>query len=580
MSDELFMVCWRSLPIILCFKAVAIFLMRRHRLVSVLTSLYDIFTVVKINFFISFIFATFWLILMQKRYHIPYSVFALDFLNSIILISLLKMSARLSYEGIVKKLGKSGVNKVLIVGAGSLGVFVANSLNSFANSNQRNVAVGFLDDDKRKWKYHFQGIKVLGTISDIVKVVEQNDVDTVLFAINHVPKKIISQCVEHCRVAGLQVKFQKIPDISTVVDASSLKIIPQEINIDDLLGRDPVVLDLNNLADFLHGKIILITGAGGSIGSELARKVAGFDPKKLLLLDMAESALFKTNHDVVRINNSIATEEIICDIKDKRMLENVFQSHKIDIVYHAAAYKHVPLMEKHIDLAILNNIIGTKKLAMLSANYKVKNFVMISTDKAVRPTNVMGATKRICELLIQSMNGKDVTKFSSVRFGNVLGSNGSVIPLFIDQIKAGGPVTITHKDITRYFMSIPEAAMLVLECSASAEASDIFVLEMGDPVKIMTLAEKLLDLLNVNDDIEIKIIGLRPGEKMFEELITYGEEAIESSIPRVQIIKKTAHIIDDRQLDDYIKRLEEYALDKKLEKCRDSLNELLEKSYV
>jgi FlaA1/EpsC-like NDP-sugar epimerase len=319
-----------------------------------------------------------------------------------------------------------------------------------------------------------------------------------------------------------------------------------------------------------------VTGAGGSIGSELSLQLAGFGPSKLILLDSAESPLFEIDRSLRHQFPDLEIEPVIADIKHREVIERVFREKNPEFVYHAAAYKHVPLMEAHPDEAVLNNVRGTRILAESAKKYHCRRFVMISSDKAVRPTNVMGATKRMCELVIQSMNGSD-TIFTAVRFGNVLGSNGSVIPIFQKQLEAGGPLTVTDREMTRYFMTIPEAVTLVLQCGSIATAGDIFVLDMGTPVRIIDLAKNMIRLsgLQENVDISIVVTGLRPGEKMFEELVAYGEELQATEVPKVNVLKRKDNFLKYDELQEMIHELEKISSDRMIEESRDFLWKLI-----
>jgi FlaA1/EpsC-like NDP-sugar epimerase len=350
----------------------------------------------------------------------------------------------------------------------------------------------------------------------------------------------------------------------------------RSLRVEDLLGRASVEVDQTLVSNSIQDRIVLVTGAGGSIGSELCAQLAMFGPSKLILLDSGETALFEIDRALRRAYPDLVIEPMVADVKQQDVIERLFREKGPQYVYHAAAYKHVPLMEAHPDEAILNNVRGTRILAEAARKYQCRRFVMISSDKAVRPTNVMGATKRMCELVIQSMNGSE-TIFTAVRFGNVLGSNGSVIPIFKKQLEEGGPLTVTHPEMTRYFMTIPEAVTLVLQCGSIATAGDIFVLDMGTPVRIIDLAKNMIRLsgLQENIDIAIETTGLRPGEKMYEELVAYGEELQSTDVPKVNVLKRTDNLLAYDELQGMISRLEKFAEDRMIGESRNYLWKLI-----
>ena len=359
-------------------------------------------------------------------------------------------------------------------------------------------------------------------------IAEKMNIDEIIIAIPSVSKKEIGSIVEICKKTKCKLKI--LPGIYEIIDGQvSIKKI-RDVQIEDLLGRDEVKLNIDEISSYIEGKSILVTGGGGSIGSELCRQIARFKPRKLAIFDIYENNAYDIQNELLRRYKDLNLDVIIGSIRDKKRINEIIEKEKPDVIFHAAAHKHVPLMENNPREAIKNNVFGTLNLAQAADRYGVKRFVMISTDKAVNPTNVMGATKRICEMIVQSMNEISKTEFVAVRFGNVLGSNGSVIPLFKKQIEEGGPVTVTHPDVVRYFMTIPEAAQLVIQAGAMANGGEIFILDMGEPVKIIDLAKDLIRFsgFEPNVDIPIKITGLRPGEKLFEELLL-DEEGIKAT---------------------------------------------------
>ncbi len=408
-------------------------------------------------------------------------------------------------------------HRVLIIGAGDAGRIIIN--NSKANADSNIEVVGFIDDDRAKVGKTFFGVKVLGGRYDIVRICEQMDVDRIILAIPSAYAEERKEIIDICSQTKCSIKT--IPGLSELVDAPEKENVIRDIRIEDLLDREPVVLDNDRIKDLVSGKVIMVTGGGGSIGSELCRQIMRFSPKTLVIVDIYENNAYDIQMELNEKypeNNPVV---LIASIRDKVRLDEIFAQYRPQIVFHAAAHKHVPLMEASPREAIKNNVFGTYNLAVTADKFGVDKFVMISTDKAVNPTNVMGASKRLCEMIIQCMENISETDFVAVRFGNVLGSNGSVIPLFKRQIENGGPVKVTHKDVIRFFMTIPEAAQLVIQAACYANGGEIFILDMGKPVKIYNLAENLIRLSGYkpNVDIKIEIVGLRPGEKLYEELL-------------------------------------------------------------
>jgi len=414
--------------------------------------------------------------------------------------------------------------RVLIVGAGSAGVMVAKEI--AAHPEMGKVAVGYVDDDPSKTGGIMMGLPVLGSARDIPGIVEARRVDEVIIAMPSAGGQAIREVVDICR--HLKVNIQTLPGMYEIVDGKvSLKQL-RDIQIEDLLGREPVRMDMREIGAYLAGRKVLITGAGGSIGSEICRQVALFKPKCIVLLGHGENSIFEIQNDLARRFPTVKTYAVIADVRDAERIEKVFQKYRPDVVFHAAAHKHVPLMEANPEEALTNNVFGTRNVAQAADKYEVKRFVMISTDKAVNPVSIMGMSKRIAEMVVQAVGSESDTKFMAVRFGNVLGSRGSVVPLFRKQIAEGGPVTVTHPDMTRYFMTIPEAVQLVIQAGAMGEGGEVFVLDMGEPVKIVDLAEEIIKLSGYvpGKDIEIVYTGIRPGEKLFEEILTSDEAAI------------------------------------------------------
>ncbi len=436
---------------------------------------------------------------------------------------------------------------LLIIGAGEAAneiiKTVKNTMKGYYN------IVGLIDDNPNKMNYAISGIKILGTRDDIAEICKQYKVDLIFFSISNIDNKNKKEILNICQETG--VKIRVLPSIADIIKNKSLLQNLRDVEIEDLLGREPITLANENIGELIKGKSILVTGGGGSIGSELCRQIAKFNPSRLIIFDIYENNLYniemelKQNH----YDEKFEIVAIVGSVRDKKRLEQVFKKYNPYLVFHAAAHKHVPLMEVSPLEAIKNNVFGTYNVANYADKYSVKRFILISTDKAVNPTNIMGATKRMCEMIIQAFNQKSKTEFAAVRFGNVLGSNGSVLPLFKKQISAGGPVTVTHKEITRFFMTIPEAVSLVLQAMSYAKGGEIFVLDMGEPVKIYDLAVSLIKLsgLEPNVDIPIEITGLRPGEKLYEELLM-SEEGLQTTAHNKIFIGKPSDITYEQML--------------------------------
>lgn len=428
--------------------------------------------------------------------------------------------------------------RVLIFGAGDAGAMIAKEMELHPEMSYKLVA--FMDDSDEKKGKKVNGFPVLGGIEDIKDVVDGKDIDEIIIAIPSAKPAIINSIYEECCKTSCKVKI--LPSMSQLIDETITLQKIKDVDIEDLLGREPIRTNLEDIAQYLGGKIVLVTGGGGSIGSELCRQIASYGPKKLLMLDNYENNLYDILNELKRKYPELDIVPIIANVREMQRLGEIFGQYKPNIVFHAAAHKHVPLMEDHPEEAIKNNVFGTWNVAHCADKYGSDRFVLISTDKAVNPTNVMGATKRIAEMIIQSLNEKSKTEYVAVRFGNVLGSNGSVIPLFKKQIELGGPVTVTHPDITRFFMTIPEAVQLVIQAGAMAEGGEIFVLDMGQPVKILDLAKNLIRLSGFEpyEEIAIEVTGLRPGEKLYEELLM-NEEGLKATKHNKIFIAKPLH---------------------------------------
>lgn len=455
---------------------------------------------------------------------IPRSVGIMTWLLNIVFISGTRFAFRLRREILSKSDLPKDKRRILIVGAGNAGAMIAREMQLNPEAGLEPVA--FLDDAQDKIGRSLHGLPVIGSISDVKIGVEQQHPDEILIAIPSVTKTRMREIVAIVRETGLPVRT-----LPNLLDLTGPKVSIQqirEVKIEDLLGREPVKVDLESIANYLKGERVLVTGAGGSIGSELCRQIAGFRPAALLLLGRGENSIYEIDQELSASNRvPINKIPIIADVRDRAKMERIFRDFRPTVVFHAAAHKHVPLMEDALDEAVKNNVFGTKNVAELSDLYDVKRFVLISTDKAVNPTSVMGATKRIAEIIVQNLARTSRTKFCAVRFGNVLGSRGSVVPLFKRQIQRGGPITITHPEMRRFFMTIPEAVHLVIQAGSMGKGGEIFILDMGEPVRILDLAKDLILLsgLEPEKDIAIKFSGVRPGEKLYEELMTAEEGA-------------------------------------------------------
>jgi len=409
------------------------------------------------------------------------------------------------------------------------------------------MVIGFIDDDPGKIGRSIHGIPVLGNVDNLADILDDEEVQEILVAVPSASGDQIRRIVEACQRCAVSYKI--LPGIGELIDGRvSIKAL-RDISYEDLLGRKPVHLDAAGIRNYLDGKTVLITGCGGSIGSELCRQVIKFQPHLVILLDACEENLFKIQMELQNEKFFRHCETVLGHVQDLQLMEDIFKKYKPQVVFHAAAYKHVPMLEKNPWEAVYNNIIGSRMIMEMSLKHSVERFVLVSTDKAVRPTNVMGTSKRVTELIMQSLQGGN-TKFMAVRFGNVVGSSGSVIPLFRRQIEHGGPVTVTHPEVNRYFMTIPEASQMILQAGAMGDGGEIFVLRMGTPVKIADMARDLIRLSGKEPDVDIEIIftGLREGEKLYEELITVGEDILPTGHEKVMVLRSSQHSSDARYL--------------------------------
>ncbi|WP_096203131.1 polysaccharide biosynthesis protein [Bacillus sp. FJAT-45350] len=442
------------------------------------------------------------------------------------------------FHYIHKSKNQRKMKRTLIIGAGSTGRMLVRQLREHSTSTL--LPVGFLDDDKQLQNLNIDGVQVKGEISDIEKVVKRLAVEHIVIAIPSLSRTRLNQIITSSKKVCKNVQI--LPQIEELALGNLSVNHIRDVSIDDLLGREPVELDVKGIASLISGKIVLVTGAGGSIGSEVCRQLSVFKPETLILLGHGENSIYLIEQELKQTFNEVTFLTEIADVQDREKIFSILKEYKPNFVFHAAAHKHVPLMERNPEEAVKNNIYGTKNVAEASAVARVDTFVMISTDKAVNPTSVMGATKRIAEMIVQELDEKFDTRFVAVRFGNVLGSRGSVIPLFKKQIASGGPVTVTHPDMERYFMTIPEASRLVIQAGTLARGGEVFVLDMGEPVKIVDLARNLIELSGfTKEEIKVEYTGMRPGEKLYEELLNEDEVYPEQVYPKIYI-GKSLHI--------------------------------------
>jgi FlaA1/EpsC-like NDP-sugar epimerase len=464
---------------------------------------------------------------------IPRSIFILDWFLLFALLAASRLVWRVWRETYVVSRSSDGP-LTLIVGAGEAGSMLLKEIRRQPHSAYS--VIGFVDDDPEKKGMKLHGVPVLGTSKQLKPLIIANEIEDVIIAMPSADGRAIRTIVDSCKNAN--VTFKTLPSIGELIDGSLTVSQIKNVEIEDLLGRDPVVLDRELIGVYLAGKRVLVTGAAGSIGSEICRQVAQFGPKKLILLEQAETPLYEIEKELIARFPELRIMPLVADVRDREKVFAAFEEFEPEVVFHAAAYKHVPMMEYNPTQAVLNNVFGSRNVADAAHRLRVRNFVMISTDKAVNPTNVMGATKRAAEIYIQALSRTSSTKFTTVRFGNVLGSNGSVIPLFKKQIALGGPVTVTDKRIIRYFMTIPEATQLVLQAGSMGTGSEILLLDMGEPVRIVDLAEELIRLsgLTPYEDIDIIFTGLRPGEKLFEELLIDGEGVLPTAHRKIKVL--------------------------------------------
>lgn len=514
-------------------------------------SIADVIEIFKANVFASALFVLY-VAFSRGMTGIPRSVLLLDGLLCFLLGCGVRLVTRAYRENYfpMPTMQENNLKRVLVVGAGSAGQAIVREMRQ--NPSLAISVVGFIDDDPEKQEQHFHGVPVLGGQENLDPVCRERGVAEVIIAIPSATGKQVRSIVDRCRQAG--VTFKTLPGVGDLIGGNVTVQQIKDVDLDDLLGREPITLDIERIKSYLQGKRILVTGAAGSIGSEICRQVARFNPDKLILLDVAETPLFFLERELAERFPALHLATVIGDIRARTLLNATFDEFLPEVVFHAAAYKHVPMMEANPEAAANNNVRGTRVVADAAHQFGVKHFVMISTDKAVNPTNIMGASKRAAELYVQNLARRSTTNYVTVRFGNVLGSNGSVIPIFRQQIKRGGPVTVTHPEVIRYFMTIPEAAQLVLQAGSMGKGGEIFLLDMGEPVKILTLAEEMIRLSGFRpyEDIDISFTGLRPGEKLYEELLLAGEGIRPTCHAKIMVAQATLRewYTLNRQLDE------------------------------
>ena len=535
-----FYVYWESIVYLSGFFLLFAVVFRLYKRIWRYLSIGDLFLIAEVV--TGGIFVTILCLNWVKGIAFPRTVVALTWFFSLALVG----GSRLIWRVYCERKGalNKGQERILIVGAGDAGEVISREI---IRRPDLGKLVGFVDDDKEKIGKRIHNVKVLGNVERINDILEKEQVSTVIIAIPTASGKQIKRIVNN--IKNKEVKIKTLPGLYELVDGKVSVSRIRNIRIEDLLGREAVDLDLEEISGYLEGKRVMVTGGGGSIGGELARQICRFGPRSLILLDHSENGLFHINLELEGRWTGVGEEAgadmeivpVVADIRDRDKMDKIFKEYKPEVIFHAAAHKHVPMMEYHPDEAVMNNIIGTKNVAELAERYGAERMVMISTDKAINPTSVMGASKRVAEMVVKDLGSRKVgaeerigeregegkTKFVAVRFGNVLESNGSVVPMFKQQIAKGGPVTVTDREVKRYFMTLPEASQLVIQAGALGKGGEVFVLDMGEPIKVLDLAEELIRLsgFEVGEDIEIKIVGLRPGEKLFEELLTEEERS-------------------------------------------------------
>ncbi|PIQ90253.1 MAG: nucleoside-diphosphate sugar epimerase [Candidatus Omnitrophica bacterium CG11_big_fil_rev_8_21_14_0_20_41_12] len=559
----------KTLPVIICIKMVIFVVFGLYSGLWRYASVNDIWRIIKAHILAIACFIP----AVGFFYHFegfPRSIFVLDFILSFCLVAGIRLATRLFRETFRPALG-SKRKRVIIIGAGEAGVMVLREARINPKANIE--VIGFIDDDRHKKNLRIQGVDILGTCNDLVSIVEKQGIDEIIIAIPSAKGEVIRSIISRCPASSAKIRI--VPGLQKILNGE-LEVKPREIKAEDLLGRETVNINEKEIKDYLFNKTVLVTGAGGSIGSALCRQIVRFSPKEVLLFDHNENNVYFLGIEFLTKYPQIKFRTIIGDIKDVGLLKNVFSLYRPQVIFHAAAHKHVPLMEENPAAAVKNNVFGTRNLIYAANHYKAERFIFISTDKAVNPTSVMGITKRIAEMILQAKAKMSKTRFMAVRFGNVLGSDGSVVPLFKKQIEGGGPVTITHPEVKRYFMSVNEASQLVLQAGAIGKAGEIFILDMGEQIKILDLAKELITLygLNPGEDVKIEFIGLRPGEKLSEETLLNSEKDKATKAEKIYISQ--AGVFDSVFLRKQIKQLADCVNSMDKERIISKINEIVE----
>lgn len=580
----------KLLPFLLPGKVIIFFLFGLYRGMWRYTTVNDLCRLVQATI-VSMLYYIIVIFFISGFERVPRSVFLIDGLLTVLMSGSLRLSIRFLYTTSFPRFTGLGPiflpnrsrywkerKSFLIVGAGQAGGKMYREMLENPRFNSR--AVGFLDDDRSKWGRNLHGLRVYGGVELLPKIIEQENVDEVLIALPTATGPQMRRILDICK--DCKVRYRTLPEIGAIIDGKvSIKNL-RDVTYEDLLRRPPVNLDNQEIIRYLQGKRVLVTGAGGSIGSELCRQITRFDPATLILIDASELNLYSIQMELQHELNFSRHRCILSRVQDQPLMDRVFSEYRPQLIFHAAAYKHVPMLENNPWEAISNNVLGSRVVMDLALKYGVGRFVLVSTDKAVRPTSVMGASKRLAELMVQSLQG-NTTRFMAVRFGNVIGSSGSVLPLFRRQLEQGGPITVTHPDVTRYFMTIPEAGQLILQAGGLGEGGEIFILEMGTPVKIAQMAEELVRLSGKEPgkDLEIIFTGLREGEKLYEELITQGEGIVATRHEKIMVLrsfgwngKKTQREFT-RWLDRSLEDLHRIAHTHEAHAIRDKLSEIL-----
>jgi len=582
------MLLYQILPFVLIVKIGCFYFFDLYRGMWRYTSIADLLNIIKASC-VSSLVIIFLILFSHSRFiGFPRSVFIMDWCFTVLLVSGYRLCIRIYFERIssdnttsiptrqvltmfFKKLAET--KRLLIIGAGNGGEKIYREIHN--NDRLQYKVIGFLDDDLTKLGKKIHGIPVLGRINDIKRIARKVNADEALIAIPSATSEQMREILAYCRES--EVKFKTIPGIGELINGKVTVNTIREVDYRDLLGRDVIRLDEVKIGSYLKDQCVMVTGAGGSIGSELCRQICRFKPHSIVMYERAESPLYEINHELKQDFGTIQIIPVLADVQDNMQIEKAFDAHRPQTVFHAAAYKHVPMLEMQPWKAVDNNIQGTANLVEISNKFNVERFVFVSTDKAVRPANVMGASKRIAEMLIQSQNscGLSHTKFMTVRFGNVVGSVGSVIPLFKKQIKKGGPVTVTHPEVTRFFMTIPEACQLILQAGAMGKGGEIFLLDMGTSIKIDDMAKDLIRFSGFEPEVDIKIeyIGLRPGEKLSEELVIEGEDVVPTSHEKIMVLKGMDCNL--QILNGNIHNLIQIAKDQKIDTIKGKLQEMV-----